>query len=467
MIMTFGDTPVFPRVKRFRELWLADQRVRQNPEPAAEALGLDVASLAAMWQAGAADAAPEALALREIQAHGADFLAFADDDSGAQDAYRRWRARQKARASFALGNVLSPIALHAPFCVELTEGCSQGCWFCGLSAVPLEKVLPTDLDAWRGMLDGLYDLFGQSGQRGCLYWATDPLDHPDYEAYAEVFRGVFGRFPATTTAAAHADLTRTRRLIATARAGRCPSLRFSVVTLRQMAALHSAFSAEDLVDVDLVPVNRESAHALAQAGRMRSTGKTERRADRLAHERRKLSARGGNEKAAHSTIACVSGFLVEPVVGRIRLISPEPSTDFRPDGYAVFGEAHYEDPVEFRRVVHDLVERHMRPEPPRTLALQRGVEVRTVSRRVAAATGRGHEVTFRTNSRRIDHLPALAVAFRGGADVTATANAVAGRFGLWPRTVRRDVADLWRQGVLIETLFSFADVAPAALRVSA
>ena len=53
------------------------------------------------------------------------------------------------------------------------------------------------------------------------------------------------------------------------------------------------------------------------------------------------------------------------------------------------------------------------------------------------------------------------------ADVTATANAVAGRFGLWPRTVRRDVADLWRQGVLIETLFSFADVAPAALRVSA
>ena len=454
------NASVFARVKRFRESWLADERVRRDPRPAAVALGLDPESLAAAWQSEAGGAEPEALALREVHDRVAAFLTFVDDDEGVLDAYRGWRARQKARAYFAQGYVMAQVAAHAPWCVELTRGCSFGCWFCGLSAAPLEKVLPTDLVAWREMLEALRGIFGRSGDRGFLYWASDPLDHPDYEAHGEVFREVFGRFPATTTVAALVDPARTRRLIETARAGRCPSLRFSVVTLRQMAHLHSTFSAQELADVELVPVNRESTLALAETGHLRR--KVRRWPKRVAYERRKLDGGEENEIFAHRTIACVSGFLVEPVAGRVRLISPEPCSDRWPDGYAVFGEARYEDPAGFRLALHDLVERHMGSEPPPVLALQRGVEVRTVSSHRATAIGRGHEVALHTTARKIDHLPALAAAFLGGAEVAAAARAVAERFDLRLPVVRRDVAELWRQGVLIETVFDFADAAPNA-----
>lgn len=455
---------ILPRVKRFREQWLADPGVRDNPEAAAGALGLDVESLAGLWRPDAGGDTAEARALRQIESCTARLLAFADDDGGALEAYRQWRERQKARALFALGNVLA--SGHAPFCVELTRGCSLGCWFCGLSAGRLEKVLPTDLKLWRKMLEALYGLFGASGARGFLYWATDPLDHPDYELFSGVFRNVFGRFPATTTAAAHVDPDRTRKLIAAARAGHCPALRFSVVSLRRMTWLHSEFSVEELADVELLPVNRASALGLAEAGRMRD--KADRRwASRLAGEKRKLREWEKGDLSNHTTIACVSGFLVEPVDGRIRLISPEPSSDRSPDGYAVFDEVRYDTADSFRRGLDTLVERHMGPEPPPALALQRGVEVRSLSAHAVTASARRHEVTFTASVRKIDHLPTLAMAFRDAAPVRETANAVARRFGLQPGTVRRDVADLWRRGVLIEPVFDLAGAPPAALKASA
>jgi hypothetical protein len=149
------NASVFARVKRYRESWLADERVRRDPRSAAVALGLDPELLAAAWRREAGGATPEALALQEVQDRAGAFLAFVDDDEGTLDAYRRWRARQKARGYFAQGYVMAPVAAHAPYCVELTRGCSFGCWFCGLSAAPLEKVLPTDLFAWREMLEAL------------------------------------------------------------------------------------------------------------------------------------------------------------------------------------------------------------------------------------------------------------------------------------------------------------------------
>ena len=52
------------------------------------------------------------------------------------------------------------------------------------------------------------------------------------------------------------------------------------------------------------------------------------------HERDKLRRAGADPgQVAHRTIACVSGFLIEPAAGRVRLISPEPCSDRWPDGY--------------------------------------------------------------------------------------------------------------------------------------
>ena len=441
-------------MKRFRELWLADGGGRRDLSETAAGLGLNPAAFGDLKKVGVPSDRPEIRALSEITSREARLRAFVEDDSGSQPAYRAWRERQKARSAFAFGPAL--VLGHVPFAFELTKGCSLGCWFCGLSAVPLETVLPTDLDAWRGLLDALYEVFGPSGARGFLYWATDPLDHPDYEAHAAVFQSVFGRFPATATAAAHLDLDRTRALMAQAGAGDCPSLRLSVVSLGHLAQLHEAFTPEELADVDLLPVNRESRLGLAKAGRARNrTG--ERWEARLEQEQDKLTVKDREVRIEHTSIACVAGFLIEPVEGRVRLISAEPSSDHRPDGFAVFEERRYEDAAGFRAAIRELVAEHMGPEPPETLAAHRGVDVREVAPGMVVAKAHDHQITFRADSRPLGHLPELNHAFRGGAAVDAVTRAVADRHGLRPEIVQGDVKDLWRQGVLIETVFERAD----------
>ena len=462
-----GDARTGAHVKRFYERWMGDDRFRDalldDPGAAVAALGLDVdpEALAFLWRGGAppAGGSPEAGAWQRIHERGRAYLDFCADDGGAPGPWRPWRTRQRARCAFALGTA-APMNLHLPFAVELTRGCSLRCWFCGVSAQPLAEVPPTDLVAWERMLGALGDMFGSSAARGVLYWATDPLDHPDYEAHAEVFRRLLGRFPNTTTAAPLADPARTRRLLAAARSRDYPYavLRFSAVTRRRLEQIHAEFSAEELADVDLIALNRESVLALAETGHARAAAR--RRPELAEHERDKLRRLGADpEHVAHRTIACVSGFLIEPAVGRVRLISPEPCSDRWPDGYVVFGEERYEDAGGFARAIDRLAARHMTPDPPARLALQRGVTVAAEDadpRAARAAGGGGHAVTFRSQ-RGLGHLPALADAFRGGARVEDAVGAVAGRFGVEPRLVRLDVTALWRRGVLIEPVCALAD----------
>ena len=468
------DKRIYARAKRFRELWTADDRfrkaVRADPQAAADAAGIDIdtSRLEPVWNhAVRADASTqEGRALIRIEERAREYLDFCADDTGAAEGYRAWRKRQKARAAFAQGYVVAPIALHLPYTVELTKGCSMGCWFCGLSAARLEAALPTDLAAWERVLRALArpDVFGDSAVRGFLYWATDPFDHPDYEAYGDTFARVLGRFPATTTAAPMKDPARTRRAMERARAGDAPSMRFSVVSLRQLENIHNEFDADELADVELVMVNRESILGLAQAGHVRE--KAKRIPERAAFERRKIDkGHKDDEIFSHRTIACVSGLIVEPVIGRVRLISMEPCSDRWPDGYAVFDEARF-DPAGaegFEDALLGLISRNMSGELPDRLALQRGVSVTATGAREVCAEGRGHRVSLRAGWRALGHLPALADAFRGGARVETVVADIARRFEMPPRRVRRDAAELWRQGALIETVFDFADLTEAPM----
>ena len=231
------ETRLYAHVKRFRELMIGDDRFRAaivtdaHAAVAAAGLDLDPEPLSFMWAGGSRMGdAPEVHAYQRHDAKGLAYLDFAAADEGAVAPYRSWRERQIARTAFALGSFAARWVLHLPYAVELTRGCSLNCWFCGLSAGRLEGAAPTDLARWERILRNLREVFGASAARGFLFWATDPLDHPDYEAHAEVFRRVLGRFPTTTTAAAHIDPARSRRLIALAHAGGDSlPLRFSVV----------------------------------------------------------------------------------------------------------------------------------------------------------------------------------------------------------------------------------------------
>ena len=462
------DAHLYAHAKRFRERWSGDDKFRAaaaaDPAGAAAALGIDYdpAPVSYLWRGGvpADESRPEVRAMRKCETVHQSYLDFCDDDTGAVAPYRAWRARQRARSYFAQGALFAPIGLHLPFAVELTKGCSLGCWFCGLSAGRLEQVLPTDLLAWSDMLRALRGVFGASAARGFLYWATDPLDHPDYEAYAETFARVLGRYPATTTAAMLKDPQRTRRLMRLSRERNSPALRFSIVTKQRLDKVHKTFSAEELADVDMAVVNRESLFGLAEAGHARDKAKTN--PERAAAEREKVqslawdAAEREQEMYSHRTIACVSGFLIEPVVKRLRLISPEPCSDRWPDGYAVFDEARFDDADQFADALTRMIDRNMGAQPPTELAVHRGVTLESLAPTRVVAKGRGHSVEFNGDGRDVSHLPVLAEAFCGGARVAETTAAVAERFGLQPARVREDLTVLWRKGVLIETIFDFA-----------
>jgi len=463
-----GVTPaLFAQVKRLRERWIGDDRFRaamaRDPVQACRdaGLALDPRPLAFLRDAAAPAVgdAPEAAAFQGLAARAGAFAAFCADDSVPDARLAAWRARQKARSAFDLGIVTGSMNPHVPFAVELTEGCSVGCWFCGLSAARLGRTAAADgpaLDGWRGILEALAGLFGPFASRGPLFWATDPFDHPQYEAFAEIFSELFGSYPMTTTALPLADPGRTRRLIRRLAADRGPGLRFSVASRRALDAVHATFSADELIDVDLVLANRESLHGLATAGRMRE--KAQDGGTRPALERHKLREAATDAAAAayavHETIACVSGFLISLPARRVRLVSPVRASDRWPNGYAILYEAGFSDADELAARLADAVERHMpvEPAPDMRLALAAGMTVRESAEGLAFRAN-GHQMLFARRSGP-GALPRLADRFRDPCSVEAAVSAVAD--GSAAATVRRlsaDTATLWRHGVLVEPAF--------------
>ena len=73
-----------------------------------------------------------------------------------------------------------------------------------------------DADSHAAYLAGparAHAIVGDAAGRGLCYYATEPLDNPDYECFLVDFHAEFGRVPQTTTAAATRDIERTRRLL--------------------------------------------------------------------------------------------------------------------------------------------------------------------------------------------------------------------------------------------------------------
>ena len=259
---------------------------------------------------------------------------------------RRWRARQIERCTSELGPVAGRGIVHAPIAFELSNGCSVGCRFCAVSAPGLADIFsytPANARLWRTVLAAVHTRFGDAGAAGFCYWATEPLDNPDYERFCADFATEFGRPPPTTTALAARALDRARAL---ARQGLREGVvhRFSVLSLGMLDRLHAAFTPEELLGVELTPLNRGSILRYSNAGRARA---------RYANESE------GPPRDVPGTIACVTGFLVNMVDRRVRLISPTQATEDWPLGYRVYAERHFDDGPGFAAALAELIERAM------------------------------------------------------------------------------------------------------------
>lgn len=408
------------RTKRFLERWSADpafrQQVQGDPQGlcAKHRLEVDPDEIRLLWDHQALAHHPKGslapLAVRRYEAFVLDKLKYRDvvRNTQVQDSrFNLWRRRQMTRVVSELGLIKAHGIVHAPVCFELSRGCSVGCWFCGVSAPRLDDIFPyTPKHAvlWRETLEAIRDIVGPAAANGFCYWATDPLDNPDYEKFLVDFHEVLGEFPQTTTAIPLRDPPRIRRLLdlSRERGGRLD--RFSILTLGILSRVHAEYSAEELTFVELVTQNKGAIGRKAFAGRAR--------VHRRSQDKENFNS---EEDSPSGTIACVSGFLFNMVDCTVRLISPCNADDRWPMGYRVYAQGTFKDGASLRR----LLERMIADQMP--VGLSHDQKIRFQKHLAFTPAENGFEVASAMAKQRFTTLPLVRElgAAIAGADRTA------------------------------------------------
>lgn len=273
-----------------------------------------------------------------------DFLA----DSVKDSRFKAWRERQVARAESQFKQTVHHSIVHAPVTLELSKGCSIGCHFCGISAPRLGDIFlysPENAKLWNEVLELMHEILGLAAGGGFCYWATDPLDNPDYEKFCNDFHQVLGVFPQTTTAQPLKDINRTKALIKLSEEKGCLSNRFSILSLKMLNQVHEKFSPEEMILVDLALQNQEADTIKADAGRSR--------------DRKLKKGQEDSELPEQGTIACVTGFLFNMVERSVKLISPCNASKRWPLGYIVFDEGTFSDGQDLKILLERMIDDNM------------------------------------------------------------------------------------------------------------
>jgi radical SAM family RiPP maturation amino acid epimerase len=278
--------------------------------------------------------------LIEVQYNWAQYMVeLAADNSNPN--FKAWRKRQIWRCMSQLGG-----ASHFPLSIELSKGCSVGCWFCGVAAPSLEDIYfytPKNARLWQDILIVGRKLFGSAAGSGFCYCASDPLDNPDYEKFLGDFYDILGFFPQTTTAQPLKNANRTRKLLRLSLEKGCMLNRFSIISLKQLEQLHQEFTPEELAFVGLVLQNPESGRLKSNSGRARHN-----------NQRTKLKQQLRDQSEAGTT-ACISGFLLNMIDRTVKLISPYPASTCYPLGYRIYQQGTFRDAEDLQQFMEDAI----------------------------------------------------------------------------------------------------------------
>lgn len=232
--------------------------------------------------------------------------------------WRSWRDRQIQRFHREDMTSRESHIMYIPFAVELTQGCSGGCSFCGLSADYLEPANTTFVDvrsSFEEFLLHMKAVHGGFGRCGVLYWASDPLDCPDYIDFGNLFQDIFHVWPATTTALAEKYPSRFRDLLNTNALRRPWGVRCSLRNLRAYLRIHELVTPLERFSIGFIPQFRVNSQSQANAGRLYS------------------SISESSEQKPGGTIACMAGLLVNLPQKSIELITPCLAEPNHPNGY--------------------------------------------------------------------------------------------------------------------------------------
>ena len=356
--------------KRFLECFVADEAFRgmlQSDIPAAVArygLKSDPESLRPLWDKDwkplGADEKPVPISdsVRRFRTFMLEKLTWRDrvrdqDAVPRSRAFARWRDRQVNRTEHEMGPESGRCNVHSGFSVELSKGCSVGCWFCGLSSDRKESdflYTPEHAALWHDVLHVAREVIGPAARTGFCYWATDPLDNPDDEKLCADFARILGRFPQTTTAQPLKYVARMKALHQLSRRMGGSIDRFSVLSLSQFRQILEQFTAEELLYVELLTQNMEANSMLSNCGRAAGSRRLQQKAERL-HVTLDPSNTG--------TIACLSGFKLNMVDQSVMLVTPCRACPQWPNGYWLLEEARFKDGPDLKRVMKGMIKRHM------------------------------------------------------------------------------------------------------------
>ncbi len=262
--------------------------------------------------------------------------------------FRAWWERQRARVDSMLRPGDPVLARTYPMAFELSKGCSVGCWFCAASAPRFEDIFayhPENRELWRGVLQLMKNLLGDMAGAGFCYFATDPLDNPDYVKFCLDFHEILGAFPQTTTAQPTKSPSLTRSLLKASEKKGQRHNRFSILSLKMLREVHSEFSAEELAFVGLEFQNKEveASQLKVRAGRARErAGKTE-------------SVYSKEDDLAYTSGSTVTGFLFNMVDKSVKLISPCIASDRWTEGYRIHAERTFSDVRDLGIVLEDII----------------------------------------------------------------------------------------------------------------
>lgn len=345
-------------VKRFNERWQADPNFRKqvyiNPQDAFARyqIKLNPEEIRPLWdkdnkrklgkEISAFPLLKKCQEFNELLGHVSHKKSISD--SLKKSGIQAWRERQIARTSGQFIQTFTQQLGHFPVAFELNKGCSVGCAFCGVAAPRLSDIFfynKNNAQLWREVLEVVKDILGFAAGMGFCYWATDPLDNPDYEKFCQDFSEILGIFPHTTTALSVRDIERTRNLLKLARQKKSVFNRFSVLSLPMLNRIHQEFTPEELALVELVIQNKESETIKANVGRLR---------EKKNQQELDYSQQG--------TIACVSGFLFNMVERSVKLISPCHASERWPLGYIVYDQGNFTNADDLKQLLTTIISKH-------------------------------------------------------------------------------------------------------------